>query len=187
MFPVFVFLAFVGISAFERGLMGYHDRRIAKERKQMERQRKNQRELSALDDDLNDSDFSDYSSDSDWSPEDYSLKPSITRKRTPRGSRTQVHFSPGPGRTNASIRPVNAPSNCCHNAKYAASDARPDSWSGTHWDSFIDDWTDNEPMVNPWGNVPSHAMQASSLYNHAPYVQASHAHKPEGERRRIFS
>lgn len=186
-FPVSIFLAFLGINAFERGLMDYHDRRIAKERIHMAEQRKDQQFHSSSDGDgSSDSDFSDSDSDSDWSAEDASLKPSLRYKRAPRAPRKKVRFAPGTRHSNSIGRSVYSRESRNGRPEYTRNNGKAGSWNGTHWDSFINEWTNGEPSEEPWGTVPPVDVRNSASYGQEPYVQASHAERPKTRRRATF-
>ena len=177
MFPVYVFLAFVGINVFERGLMDYHDRRIARERKEIGKRRKKQRRASHLGDGLDDSDFSNYESDFDYFTDDSCVKSGILHKRGQKRPSKRVHFSPHyESRTSLgkSAFPDRARG---HEPACVRNSSKDHSWNGTHWDDFIEDWTEDEPMVNPWGTSRASGVQNSFSYGQAPYMQAAHAQK----------
>ena len=177
MFPVYVFLTFLGINAFERGVMNYHDRRIARERTRMAEQRKNQQRASLSDDDF------DYNFDSDWSVEDLSLKPSIRRKHSSRGPRKTVHFAPGTRNANTWADSAYSRDSYSSKPTYTRDNSQAGARSGTHWDSFINDWADEEPLVNPWGIVPPAERQNLSSYTREPHAQAARTGKSTAPRR----
>ena len=171
MFPVFVFFAFLGINVFERGLMDYHDRRIARERKKIVDEH-SKHEYAWLSD-------NDDSSDDDSNPnskgpaEQPLMKPSICQKHIPRKIRRKVHFGPIRSSDSTYGKSVYASDYYGSRPYHLRDSGRAGSPNGAHWDSFIADWADPEPMVDPWGVVPPPERENSTSLDHQPHVRAS--------------
>ncbi|KAF2239776.1 hypothetical protein EV356DRAFT_514051 [Viridothelium virens] len=186
MFPVYVFLAFVGINAFERGLMKYHDRRIAREREQMARERKSREYNPSPHSEFSDYSFGDYEPDFDCFAKEPLPEPGPRPTHPPRRQGQRVRFAPVERRERAHDERVYPPTNLISQKNDTSGNGKADTWNGTHWDDFIDDWCDAEPMVDPFGILPPVEKQSPLSYGQAPHVETSRTKTSRPERRMAF-
>ncbi|KAL9087720.1 MAG: hypothetical protein Q9165_006487 [Trypethelium subeluteriae] len=180
MFPVYVFLAFIGINAFERGLMKYHDRRIAREREQMARERKTRQHASSPYSESSDNDFSESESDIDSFAKEHVPRHSLRPTHLPRRHRQRVHFEPAERRERARDERVYPPSDLMSQNDHTSDNG---NWNGTHWDDFIEDWCGGDPTADPFGVLPPVKKRNSLSYGQVPHIETSRAKASRPERR----